>query len=287
MASVTRITPRRGINDEGLGKKHALLRLITQASTEWVWLTDDDVALPPHALDSLHATLDAHPDADLIILPLSMSSGTGSLLERLQQTEYAAIQALTVRTAERGHAVLCSGANLLVRRDLWLECYPDLHPDIPSGDDMFLLEAVKRRGRTVCVALAPVACVTPLRRLPDLLRQRMRWAGKAPRYTDPDILRCGARTLLANLLVALCELLILFFPLLAPWLPLYLLPLLFLPLLVKYLLDLRLIYDARRFDFRVPRPRRHALLLLLLYPPYILLSLFGGLLRSRLHPRRW
>ena len=40
------VIPQRGINDEGKGKKHALYRLITAAQTEYVWMQDDDVALP-------------------------------------------------------------------------------------------------------------------------------------------------------------------------------------------------------------------------------------------------
>ena len=41
---LTIIVPRRGINDEGKGKKHALYRLISEAKTEYVWMQDDDVA---------------------------------------------------------------------------------------------------------------------------------------------------------------------------------------------------------------------------------------------------
>ena len=42
--NVTIVVPRRGINDEGKGKKHALYRLISAAETEYVWMQDDDVA---------------------------------------------------------------------------------------------------------------------------------------------------------------------------------------------------------------------------------------------------
>ena len=92
-------------------------------------------------------------DPDLIILPLRMESENAkpSLLEQLQIAEYAAIQELTMRTAKKGQAIMCSGANLIVRREVWLECENELHPEIPSGDDMFLLEAVKRKGYTVGV----------------------------------------------------------------------------------------------------------------------------------------
>ena len=83
-----------------------------------------------------------------------------SLLEQLQIAEYAAIQELTMRTAKKNQAIMCSGANLIVRREVWLECESELHPEIPSGDDMFLLEArvsCTRRSRAgmICSCWKP------------------------------------------------------------------------------------------------------------------------------------
>lgn len=40
------IIPIRGVNDDNLGKKHALSKLIHAATSEYVWLHDDDVTLP-------------------------------------------------------------------------------------------------------------------------------------------------------------------------------------------------------------------------------------------------
>ena len=246
---VTHITPIRGVNDDNLGKKHALSKLIHAAQTEYVWLHDDDVVW--------HEVL-VRPESDLVILPLKMVSESDrpSLLEKLQIAEYAAIQELTMRTAKRGHAVMCSGANLIVRREAWLECEPDLHPEIPSGDDMFLLEAMKRRGKKIAVIDEPdfTAVVRPVPTWKAFFRQRMRWAGKAPKYTDPDILRCGALVVAANILQLLCPLV----------------------LLIKFPIEYGLIKK------REPRTAWYvALLLELLYPFYLILSLLGGLFRQK------
>ena len=131
---ITIVVPRRGINDEGKGKKHALYRLISAAETDYVWMMDDDVLPAPIANSSLcERPIGGTPSnilyeaSDLLILPLRMESENErpSLLERLQIAEYAAIQQLTIETAKRGHAVMCSGANLIAKRDRWLESYPD------------------------------------------------------------------------------------------------------------------------------------------------------------------
>lgn len=261
------ITPIKGVNDDNLGKKHALSKLIHAATSEYVWLHDDDIVLPPACAKVVAL------EGDLLILPLKMESENAapSLLERLQIAEYAAIQELTMRTAKRNQAIMCSGANLIVRREVWLACEADIHPEIPSGDDMFLLEAAKRRGYQVRVIDTPdyTAIVRPLTSWRAFFRQRMRWAGKAPHYTDKDIRRYGAIVVAANIAQ------ILFFPI----------------ILIKFPIEYRLI-RAREKTYTVhhtpytkkPRtPWYVALLLEILYPIYMLVAFFGGLVRTN----RW
>lgn len=243
------IIPRKGINDEGKGKKFALLKLISAATDEYVWLRDDDV-VPPEATPT--------PNADLIILPLRMAVGAGSILCRLQQAEYAAIQQVTMASVKRGHPILCSGANLIVRRERWLEAYEDLHPEVMSGDDMFLLESAKRRGWTIGYADGAEyeAVVTPKESLSDLIRQRARWAGKAPIYTDKEIIRVGRWVVIANVLQMLCPAI----------------------LLIKFPFEYTLIKK------RDPKASLWvALLLEIIYPYYMLLCLLCGLFRRN----RW
>lgn len=248
---ITIVVPRKGINDEGKGKKHALYRLISAAKTEYVWMQDDDVILEVKG-ERLEVK-----GTDLLILPLRMESKNEkpSLLEQLQIAEYAAIQQLTIETAKRGHAVMCSGANLIAKRDRWLESYEDLHPEIPSGDDMFLLESFKRRGLEITVLDDPryEAIVRPHISWRAFLKQRMRWAGKAPRYTDKDIIRCGAIVLGMNLLQLICPLL----------------------LLIKFPIEYRLIkIRDKSVSFLI------ALALEIIYPLYILICVIGGLFRK-------
>ena len=245
------ITPIKGVNDDNLGKKHALSKLIHTATSEYVWLHDDDVVLPEATQKAVVL------DGDLIIFPLRMESLSEkpTLLERLQMAEYAAIQELTMRTAKQGKAVMCSGANLIVKREVWLACESEIHPEIPSGDDMFLLEAAKRHGYKVSVIDNPdyTAVVRPLTSWKAFFKQRMRWAGKAPHYTDRDIIRCGRLVALANIFQFLCPLLI----------------------LIKFPIEWSLIKS------REPQTKWYiALLLEILYPFYLLICLIGGLFRK-------
>ena len=174
-----------------------------------------------------------------------------------------------MRTAKAGHAVMCSGANLIVRREAWLACEPDLHPEIPSGDDMFLLEAMKRRGMKIAVIDEPdyTAVVRPAPTWRAFSRQRMRWAGKAPKYTDPDIIRCGALVVAVNLLQILCPLII----------------------LIKFPIEYSLIRQRqmREQKSQISNLKSQisnlsiALLLEFLYPFYIIAVCLGGLVRTK------
>ena len=245
------ITPIKGVNDEGKGKKFALSKLIHAATSEYIWLHDDDVVLPAACEKAVVL------DGDLIILPLKMESLSEkpTLLEKLQIAEYAAIQELTMMTAKRGKAVMCSGANLIVKREVWLECEKDLHFEIPSGDDMFLLESAKHGGYIVSVIDEPefTATVRPLTSWSAFFKQRMRWAGKAPHYTDRDIIRCGRLVALANILQLICPLII----------------------LIKFPIEWSLIKK------REPQTSwLVALLLEIVYPFYLLICLIGGLFRK-------
>lgn len=249
--SIERIIPRRGINDEGKGKKFALYKLISAATTDYVWLQDDDVKLP-----NIESVQSQELTADLYILPLRMrvEGRPANLLERLQIAEYAAIQQLTMETAKRGHAVMCSGANLIVKRERWLESYVDLHPEILSGDDMFLLESFKQRGLKIeAIDEEQVtAYVTPQPTLAALISQRMRWAGKAPKFRDKDIVRCGTIVLMANLI-----------QMVAPAI-----------MLIKFPVEYSLI---KKRDASVSL--WVALLLGIVYPYYMFICLFGGFFR--------
>ena len=269
--SISHITPIKGVNDDNLGKKYALSKLIHATNADYVWLHDDDVELPEAATKpNLTFPRGKEQNADLIILPLRMQSKNDepSLLEKLQIAEYAAIQELTMMTAKKGKPVMCSGANLIIRREAWLACEPDIHPEIPSGDDMFLLEAAKRRGMKIGVLDEPdfTAIVLPQTTWRAFWHQRMRWAGKAPHYTDRDIRRCGALVLTANLLQILCP------------------PIILIKFPIEYALIRRRTIINHKSQITNTKPQTLwpvALLLEIIYPFYLIISLLGGLSRQR------
>jgi hypothetical protein len=114
--------------------------------------------------------------------------------------EFSALQAVTEATAVAGHPVMCNAANMSFRREVYLRHADELRPDLPSGDDMFLLQAVMRDGGAVrhhgrsAAAVETAAAVSAA----ALLRQRARWASKAFHYRDAPTLTLAAATAACN-----------------------------------------------------------------------------------------
>ena len=232
------------------GKKHALRCGIEFAKTKYVITTDCDTVLTTEWLQTIRAyILDHQPD--MLIMPLKMRE-PHSLFDALQETEYVALQTLTGGYAIAGSPIMCSGANLLVLRERWLDCWDDIMPNVASGDDMFMLHSFKRQGLKIDFLKSPLAAleIEPARTIKDLFRQRTRWAGKAGYYHDGETILVGALVILANLAV-------LTFP---PF------------VLIKWIIDLTLLWASDRF-FGFKHALLKSLALSVVYPFYILITL--------------
>ena len=231
------------------GKKYALRCGIEYAQTQYVVTTDADVILHSEWIPAIQDRL-SQSNVDMLILPLKMKSGT--FLANMQETEYVALQTLTGGFALAGNPIMCSGANLVINRQWWLASWDYIRPDIPSGDDMFMLHSFKQRGLKIDFLKSQSAILTinPAPSLSSLFRQRTRWAGKANHYTDRPTFVAGAIVVFANLAV------IVFPPM----------------VLIKWLIDLNLLLTSKYF-FTYKNPVTKSLLLSVVYPFYILTTL--------------
>jgi hypothetical protein len=95
---------------------------------------------------------------------------------------------------------MCNGANMSFARDVYLRHAGELRDELPSGDDIFLLHAVRRGGGTVGFAGSSAAAVETAAAVTAaaLLRQRARWASKGWYYRDPATLTLAAATAACN-----------------------------------------------------------------------------------------
>ena len=259
----------------GFGKKNAIKEGILISTNELIVTTDADCLPSYHWLESIVCFNRRYP-ADLIICPVKLSWRKG-LFSQLQILEFITLIASAAGSAGSGMPVLCNGANLVFTRKSWLKSQQELHDEQMSGDDMFLLESIKKRGGTVRFLKSESAFVitAQAKTLWEFIKQRRRWTSKSPAYTDWQIILTACIVFLVNLLLlilgglsfinsaAIIVLLSLF--------------------TFKYLIDIAFLYSVRKF-FQLNNIWIYSLFLSIFYPLYIVLVSVSALV---LKPKSW
>ena len=166
------------IDAVGHGKKNALKEGIMQANGSLIITTDADCLPSYHWLESI-ACYQRKNNCDLIICPVKLS-GKDSIFSYLQVLEFTSLVASAAGSAGVGMPVLCNGANLAFKKSVWLRLRNELRNDLQSGDDIFLLESVKRSKGKIKFLKSESAFVTTKQAatFSELLRQRRRWSSK-------------------------------------------------------------------------------------------------------------
>jgi poly-beta-1,6-N-acetyl-D-glucosamine synthase len=179
------------------GKKSAVRYAIEKASGELILMTDADCSVGPGWVSAYAASF-ASRNADMIAGEVYQEPGRG-FASQFGSFEFSALQAITESAIRAGRPVMCSAANMAVRKDVYLRHAGALRDDIASGDDVFLLHAVKRSGGIIAHIGGGAAAVTAgAVTAAALLRQRARWASKAYYYRDAATLTLAAATAACN-----------------------------------------------------------------------------------------
>lgn len=185
----------------GDGKKNALREAVGKASHDIVACTDADCTLQPEHLQTI-ADFFAANDPDLLIGGVRMAHN-GTLFQQLQALEFASLAASTAGACGANAPIMCNGANLAFKKQVWQACSDQLHDSTPSGDDLFLLHAVKKMGGKIAFLKSENAVVTtqPQTTLGRFVRQRARWSSKATAYTDLATIAVACVVLGVSLLI--------------------------------------------------------------------------------------
>ncbi|MFB6342034.1 glycosyltransferase [Saccharicrinis sp. FJH62] len=187
------------IQNPGSGKKDALITAFKASINEIILMSDADTTVPENWLTSHSEQYNA--DADMLIGSVKMNPSKRSFWYLLQVLEYKSISSITNGMAALKLPVMCSAANLSFRRSAVTDINDALNMNYTSGDDMFLLHYFKRHKKTIKRNNSVVEIRTE--QLKKLLRQRVRWSGKATGYSDFMTLITGLTVLLMNLSVVI------------------------------------------------------------------------------------
>lgn len=261
----------RILDSEGIGKKSAISQALHLAINELIIVTDADCILNELWIESIVGFYQ-EKKCKMILAPVLLSPAN-SLFEKMQVLEHLSLIGSTAGSASIGFPVMCNGANMAYERESALEVEKYRHDfNIPSGDDMFLLEQfVKNFGyKNVKFLLSKHATVKTktCKTISDFFRQRRRWVSKSKSYTNWKIILTALVVLFFNLSIVLLFLSAFFIP--ALW-SLYILL-----SLLKFFVDFPILKNITNF-MNQSSLMRWTLLLEFIYPFYVVFTAISGL----------
>jgi len=185
--------------DKEAGKKEAIRVGVEAARFPWIITIDADVRLEKEWLKALSDQVGSL--YDLYILPVELTAA-GKPTAQWQIVENESLIALTAASAMIGEPLMCNGANLLFSKKAYLDAQSTrADHQWHSGDDLFLLEAIKKKDKTRICFVPDDRTIARTAVSDQWLQQRIRWTGKTKRVKDKAIWLIGAYFAFMNILV--------------------------------------------------------------------------------------
>lgn len=181
-------------------KKDAITTAIPIAEYNWILTTDADCVLPENWL-SLYDEFIQKKQPKMVCAPVAFTSGKGTLLG-FQFLDGLSLQLITMGGFGWKQPLLANGANLGYLKSVFTEVngYQG-NQHIASGDDIFLLEKVRRQfpGEVHYIKNATATVITqPESSWWAIMEQRIRWASKMSKQSLKEATLLGIVAFLAN-----------------------------------------------------------------------------------------
>lgn len=259
-------------NAEKEGKKFAISQALHLAHNDLVVVTDADCVLKTTWIESI-VNFYKEKKCKMILAPVLLSPAE-TFFEKIQVLEHLSLIGSTAGSANIGFPVMCNGANMAYEREAALEVEKFRKDfNIPSGDDMFLMEQfIKNYGhQSVKFLLSKSAIVETktCKTVSEFFRQRRRWVSKTKAYTNWKILATAFIVLFFNLSIVSLFVSAFFIP--ALW------SLYFLITLLKFFIDFPLLKNITSF-MNQSSLLKWTLPLEFIYPFYVVFTAISGML---------
>jgi poly-beta-1,6-N-acetyl-D-glucosamine synthase len=186
--------------DDKMGKKQAIIEGVKQSTGELLLLTDADCRMPPHWINCYATKF--HEERPGVMIGLIDYPDQKGMFHTFARFDLISLVISGAGLANLGYPVMCNGANMAVRRNLYTSLGSQIKPNISSGDDIFLLHAVKKlKNEKISLVTSHNAIVTtrPPSGLKDFISQRLRWTSKSKNYTDTSSILLALLIFMANL----------------------------------------------------------------------------------------
>ena len=194
------------IKNSGKGKKSALIEAAKIEKSEYLMFTDADCILNKNhcrlALDYLSKN-----NSDMLLGAVDVTDEKG-IFKIIEKIEFASLQAVTAYSALLNNPIMCNGANLIIRRTTYLQYINNINTSIASGDDMFMLHALKKNKSKINYLYNNnyIVKTKETNSLKKFLLQRTRWAAKSLNYTDPTTILTAIIVILTNIFLIISPL---------------------------------------------------------------------------------
>jgi glycosyltransferase involved in cell wall biosynthesis len=259
------------VNSTGYGKKAAISEGVALSNSELIVTTDGDCVMSQGWLSSIVEKY-MSTDCKLMLGPV-VYSDEESLIQRFFSVDFASLVAAGAGSAGIGLPLMGNGANLIFKREVYVKCKPDISK-YASGDDVFLLhEVTKQYGSGSVVFLkneeAIVSTKAPLN-INAFIKQRIRWGSKAKGYKLAWPVLVTFTMFLFSLILCLILLSSIYYN--------WLLPVYFLLIITKFVVDIPLVFNFLTFSNK-SNLKSILFMFEFIYPVYIvtvaILSLFN------------
>ena len=257
-------------------KKDAIRTAIGISRFDFIATTDADCVVPAKWLQFFDECISTS-NSKMMAGPVGFIQQTGirkPYFQNFEEMDFMSLQASTVGSFGIEKAFMCNAANMCYEKETFLsEAGFDDDEMIASGDDVFLLQKLRKKGGKVCFIKSEQAVVFTnyQKSLKSLINQRVRWAAKTTSYTSIFAKFTGVIVFLMNFS------LIVFTGL--AFLEMLSYQFLMLIFLLKFNVDFVLIYKSAKFMNRESL-MRHYLWCSIVYPFFTVyvaaLSLFNG-----------
>ncbi len=186
------------------GKKKNIAKAIALAKGAIIVTTDADVVFRfNNWLSTISNYFEIHKPA-MLVMPIDFETESG-LLPTFQIIENIALTAITAGYVGIHKPFMCNGANLAFKKSAYelVNGYQS-HLNVSSGEDMFLMEAIKKvnpSGIHYILSRALIVKTNAQTNFKDFFNQRIRWAYKAKYNSNLLNLSAGFMVMMANLLI--------------------------------------------------------------------------------------
>ncbi len=190
------------LKNSGKGKKSAIRTGISRAKGSLIITTDADCRMKTGWMETI-SSFSYSSGAAMIVCPVILEDSKG-FSGKFTELEFLSLQGVTAGTLSHGSGVMCNGANLAFTMEAYLSNSEKLHPEIPSGDDIFLLHSMKKKAWMKIEWLesmeAAVRTSSPAS-TGNFFRQRGRWISKALAFNDTYTIILGIVTFVTILIM--------------------------------------------------------------------------------------